>query len=197
MRRLFTMCLIARVVLWPTRASELILTGISASGGTVRAFFSAPGGGSTFSLHLHEEAAGIRFERLHRRTQQVWIVESGEGRWLGLGRPGGESTASLAPQHGAGSSVVLRPEGTNPSNAVATGGVPASLVSTGGAGGSANAESMESTASGAADVDTPSRASHRWKPGVVREPTVTELHRARYGAAALEAAVRNGQIPRE
>ncbi len=195
MLRLLAALVTVFVGLPPAIGSELILTGISASGGTVRAFFSAAGGASSFSLNLHEDYAGIRLERVNRRAQQVWIVESGEGRWIGLGDPKSAASQSPATQtaswNSGGSSVpgLDRQVGALP-NAT---GAP-STGSDAGAG-SGRAVSMDGVPSGADGVS--SAASHRWKPGVVREPTTAEIYRTQYGAAAFETAIRNGQIPRE
>jgi hypothetical protein len=195
--RLFTALLIVRAALCPTRASELVLTGISASGGTVRAFFSAAGGASTFSLRLHEEVAGVRFERINRRAQQVWIVESGEGRWLGLGRPGEQFATATSSASGVGAGGGSRAERSGSSALGASGGfAPGSRVTEGTALPAA-VDPMEAGSPGAGQSDASPEAPHRWKPGVVRDPTAAELHRARYGAAALEAAVRNGQLSRD
>ena len=187
----------AQAVVFPAWASELILTGISVSGGTVRAFFSVPGHASTFTLQLHEEFAGIRFERVNRRTSQVWIVQSGQGRWVSLGSPGREAMESTTPASGSGAMADPRltasssrewsgPGGSQaPSPATNEGLVPAEVGVV-----------VPSTA-GAGDAETTSAGPHRWRPGVVREPTAAELYRTRHGAAALEAAVRNGRLPAE
>jgi hypothetical protein len=201
--RLFLGLVIAPVLLTPASASELILTGISASGGNVRAFFSAPGGASTFSLRLHEEYAGIRLERVNRRAQQVWIVESGEGRWMGLGDP--KTSAGLSASALPGSGMAGIPETSVP---VANGlprrranvAAPDPMMAPASAPGSASDTPATTTPgmSGAPGTEgTAAEAAHRWKPGVVRDPTGAEVYRAQYGSAALDAAVRNGQIRKD
>ena len=191
---------IAAVMLSPASASELILTGISASGGTVRAFFSAPGGASTFSLNLHEEYAGIRLERVNRRAQQVWIVESGEGRWMGLGDPKATAGLSAPGLPGPGLAGVSEP------SLPGAGGLPRRRAQTAApdptmAPASASGGALETPAAGTLATPgseaTSAEQPHRWKPGVVRDPTAAEIYRAQYGSAALDAAVRNGQLRRE
>ena len=195
MLRLLAALVTVLVGLPPATGTELILTGISASGGSVRAFFSAAGGASVFSLNLHEDYAGIRLERVNRRAQQVWIVESGEGRWIGLGDPKSAPSPSLAnptaPWISSGTGALgsdLR--GSRLANDL---NAPASVSEADA--GSGLAHSTEVAPSGADGVTT--AAPHRWQPGVVREPTAAEVYRTQYGAAALETAIRNGQIRRE
>lgn len=197
MLRLFTVLAIAPAVLMPARATELILTGISASGGPVRAFFSDRGGASTFSLQLHEEVAGIRFERINRKTQQVWIMESGEGRWLQLGSRQEQASPSVAPAFASGSERGVRTDSSTPWHSGASPGLSAPSITPGGAGAIDSGEMPEPALTGAVEADMTSATPHRWKPGVVRDPTAAELHRARNGSAALDAAVRRGELRRD
>lgn len=195
MLRLFTALVTVFVGMPSAIGSELILTGISASGGIARAYFSSANGASAFSLKLHEDYAGIRLVRVNRRAQRVWIVESGEGRWMGLGDPKSAASQSPATTAGFESAGGSGTPGSDLRGPMPSNGLNARSLGLEAGTGTTQASSTDAAQSGTDGAS--STAPHRWRPGIVREPNAAELYRTQYGATALETAIRNGQIPRE
>jgi len=191
-------------------ASDLVLTGLAATGGRVRAFLStrAPSGTGAFSVSLHQESLGVRLVSVNLRERTALISEDGVERRLCLGgetaagdplgsgvvNTGGLTTGlhSISSQRSAADPIVDNgravSDGTGVAGSTGPDGVrvesniPARSVSGDGSGTPPGSSNSE--------LNRDDSVAHRWVPGMVREPTEAELFKAKYGASALEERAR-------
>jgi hypothetical protein len=187
-------------------ASDLVLTGLAATGGRVRAFFSSPtaSGGGAFSVSLHQESLGVRLVSVNLRERTALISEGGIERRLCLG--GGtaagdpvdaESAKAGRPNTGLRFNSSRRPAGNPSVENSAPSSVGTSFEGSTGLDGVRIESNIPERALSRDGIAAPGGVSdlglnpgdtgaHRWVPGVVRDPTEAEVFRAKYGTTAME-----------